>query len=182
MFLMARSLVDWLKPLFERFVAFGTQSTMAASTASFGAEVMRANREAAEAAAESIDTAEQLGASGVDAKRQVAELLTKGTLDTLKLMQQVTSGHLSVSEGREGLARNPFSESSNGSETISGPKPAAALSPSPTPNSNGTQAGAIPEPPQPGVNGTSPAPLPLEAPPRRPRGRPRKNPPASSGS
>lgn len=159
----------WIKPLIERLTAFGVRSVVQENVALFATDIMKANQSASVVAVDGIDYAEKLGASGVPAKRKIGELLEQGTMATMTLLTEVTSGQMSLSEGREALAENPFMPSSAGSLPTSGPAPADTVELGPK---------AIESRPE-TANGRPSAPeLPSEStpPPRPKRGRPRKNP------
>lgn len=64
---------------------------------------------AGKAAVEAIELAEQLGADGDPYKREVAEILKAGVVESLGAMQQVASGRMKAGEAKEALQTDPFS-------------------------------------------------------------------------
>lgn len=117
--MIASTLVEWLKPLFMRFLAFGTQAAATETASHFASQAMKAQQSAAQVGAEGIDAANRLGASGDRHKQRIAELLAAGTVATVELMGEVASGRLSAAQGREALDSLPFSSNSENSETSS---------------------------------------------------------------
>jgi hypothetical protein len=181
--LVPRPLSDWLKDIFERFVAFGVTTTVQKKAIHFTSDVMKANQEAAVVASDGIDFAGRLGESGVEAKRLIGELLEKGTIDALKQLHQVTTGQVTVSEGREALAQNPTSATSDASSLTSAVAPKAIGNQisdgnrtSTNPTTNGTSGQSASEQGTDGLNGTSAETTQPQVPVRRGPGRPRKNP------
>lgn len=182
--LVPRPLTDWFKDIIGRFVAFGVTTTVQENAARLASDVMRANQDATVVASEGMNLVKKLGNSGDEDQRLIAELLKQGTLHTLTVMNQVTSGQMSVSEGREALAENPTSATSDASSLTSAVAPKAIGHQTSDGNrtsttaatTNGTSAQAASEQGTAGLDGTSAETTQPQVPVRRKRGRPRKNP------
>lgn len=156
MHLIPRSLAEWLKPLFEQFVAYGTRATLHENAARFAADALKAEAELGAEAFRALDQLDAARAGGPDAnphRARVAELLAAGIADTLGVYREVASSQLSPEQGKVALTASPTSGGSGPAELAPG-APSQALGQETPSAGPGTPA----------------------APVKRLRGRPRKHP------
>lgn len=163
MSLRLHSLMDWMRVIIDQVLAYGLQARAKAQAARFGMDVLEAQRELTETAVAQLDAITTLRGSDDPSKKELAELLEQGLLDTVRTYQRVCASEISVRDGIEALAENPTeagSEHSPRSLPHSNPKPLeeskAPSQPTPVRRGPGRPPGAKNRPKHPLQDNTKP--------------------------